>query len=168
MVCNSGLVCAGRHDLRYNLITVNLDINSLRTIGDNLGRALRGGECIELIGDVGTGKTTLTKAIAQGLEIDDDVQSPSFTISRQYEARDGLRLVHYDFYRLSDPGLMSYELSEALQDPKVITVIEWAETVQAVLPDERIQIWLSYAADGLAREMKYRIPQEGKYLEAAL
>lgn len=146
---------------------MKLDLHTLQTIGQRLGQSLRGGECIELIGDVGTGKTTLTKAIAQGLEIDDDVQSPSFTISRQYEARDGLRLVHYDFYRLNDPGIMAYELNEALANPTAVIVIEWAETVQAVLPDERIQIRLSYATDELTREMKYRVSEKYNYLEIA-
>lgn len=103
---------------------------------------LHGGEVIELIGDVGAGKTTLTKALATGLGITEAVQSPTFTISRQYAVPDGRRLVHYDFYRLSDAGIMSDELYEALQDPHTITVIEWADVVAGVLPEGRTTIRL--------------------------
>lgn len=111
-----------------------------REFGEQVGRTLRGGEVIELVGDVGAGKTTFTKGLAKGLEIDDDVQSPSFTISRVYEGRDGLLLVHYDFYRLHDAGIMADELRETVEDPQAVTVIEWAGIVEGVLPKDRLTI----------------------------
>jgi tRNA threonylcarbamoyladenosine biosynthesis protein TsaE len=111
-----------------------------REFGEKLGRALRGGEIIELAGDVGAGKTTFVKGLAKGLDIDEDVQSPSFTISRVYDGRDDLQLAHYDFYRLADAGIMADELKETLQDPQTITVIEWAGIVEGVLPKERLTI----------------------------
>lgn len=112
----------------------------MKLLGARLGRVLGGGEVIELIGDVGAGKTTFTKGLATGLAIDDDVQSPSFTISRVYEGRDDLRLAHYDFYRLHDAGIMAHELRDASDDNKAVTVIEWADAVQHVLPDDRLQL----------------------------
>jgi len=111
-----------------------------RQLGERLARFLRGGEVIELIGDVGAGKTTFTKGLAHGLGITEDVQSPSFTISRVYEVPSGLRLSHYDFYRLHDAGIMSHEVAEAMHDPQTITIIEWAEAVDHVLTPERLQI----------------------------
>lgn len=105
-----------------------------------IGALLKGGEVIELVGDVGAGKTTFVKGLAKGLAIEEDVQSPSFTISRVYDARDKLRLAHYDFYRLSDAGIMKDELTEMIQDPEVITVIEWADIVEGVLPKSRLTI----------------------------
>lgn len=114
-----------------------------RAFAEQLGRALRGGETIELAGDVGAGKTTFVKGLAGGLDIDEDVQSPSFTISRVYDGRDGLRLVHYDFYRLSDPGIMANELIETVGDPSAITVVEWADIVEGVLPENRLTIRFS-------------------------
>lgn len=105
-----------------------------------LGEQCRGGEVLELVGDVGSGKTTFTKGLARGLGVDDDVQSPSFTISRVYTARDGLELHHYDLYRLSEPGIMQYDIAESVHDPKVVTVIEWGETVSGILPENRIRI----------------------------
>lgn len=112
----------------------------MKAFGVRLGAFLRGGEVIELVGDVGAGKTALTKGIAAGLGIDEDVQSPSFTISRVYESPVHLRLVHYDFYRLNDPGIMAEELIEALSEMQNITVVEWANIVQGVLPADRLSI----------------------------
>jgi tRNA threonylcarbamoyladenosine biosynthesis protein TsaE len=103
-----------------------------RRLGARIGASLKGGEVFELVGDVGAGKTTFTKGLAQGLGISDEVQSPSFTISRVYDGRDNLQLVHYDFYRLSDPGIMASEVAEMVQDPKTVTVIEWADIVEGV------------------------------------
>jgi tRNA threonylcarbamoyladenosine biosynthesis protein TsaE len=114
--------------------------NSMRAFGERLGRELKGGECIELIGDVGSGKTTLTKGIAAGLGIDDTVQSPTFTINRTYDAPNGIRLSHYDFYRLSDPGIMSDELAESLDEPRTVIVIEWGDIVGSVLPEDHMKV----------------------------
>ena len=112
----------------------------MKALGEKLGKLLRGGEVIELIGDVGAGKTTLTKGVARGLSIDEDVQSPSFTISRVYDARDNLQLAHYDFYRLNEAGIMESELGETVSDPRSITVIEWAQIVAGVLPEDRLTV----------------------------
>jgi tRNA threonylcarbamoyladenosine biosynthesis protein TsaE len=109
--------------------------------GAKLGAELRGGEVIELIGDVGAGKTTFTKGLAKGLAIAETVQSPSFTISRVYDGR--LELVHYDFYRLNNAGVMALELADNLSDAEKVVVIEWAETVADILPKERIRIKIS-------------------------
>ena len=113
---------------------------AMKAFGAAIGARCLGGEVIELIGDVGAGKTTLTKGIATGLGIDEDVQSPSFTISRVYEARDNLRMVHYDFYRLKDAGIMRDELSETMSDSENITIIEWSGIVDGVLPGDRLTI----------------------------
>lgn len=121
--------------------------------GEDLGRKFKGGEVLELIGDVGVGKTTLAKGIAKGLSVKDEIQSPSFTISRSYAARDGLTLNHYDFYRLSDPGLMKIEIADSLTDPKNITVIEWAESITDVLPETRTTINIKYLPDEEGREI---------------
>ena len=111
-----------------------------KELAGKIAATLKGGEVFELVGDVGAGKTTFVKGLAKGLTVDDDVQSPSFTISRVYDARDGLQLAHYDFYRLNDPGIMANELSEMMHDPKTITVIEWADIVEGVLPENHFTI----------------------------
>lgn len=114
-----------------------------KALAKKIGASLKGGEVFQLIGDVGAGKTTFVKGLASGLEVDDEVQSPSFTISRVYDARDGIQLVHYDFYRLTDPGIMANELAEMINDPKTVTVIEWADIVEGVLPEHHYTIQLT-------------------------
>lgn len=116
--------------MKYVLNTVE----ETQALANRIGLSLKGGEVIELVGDVGAGKTTFTKGLARGLGVDEDVQSPSFTISRVYDGHDNLRLAHYDFYRLTDAGIMVNELADSVQDPHTVTVIEWADSVHDVLP----------------------------------
>ena len=116
---------------------------SMRELGKRLGSSFKGGEVVELIGDVGAGKTTLTKGIAVGLGVTEDVQSPSFTLSRLYEGANNIQLAHYDFYRLSDPGILADELVDTMGQADTVTVIEWADIVEGVLPDERITIHIT-------------------------
>ena len=114
---------------------------AMKAFGARLGALFAGGEVIELVGDVGAGKTTLTKGIADGMGVEETVQSPSFTISRVYdETEKGLRLAHYDFYRLHDAGIMADELRETAHDPAAVTIIEWADIVAGVLPDDHLTV----------------------------
>ena len=132
------------------IIEVNSE-SEMKQLGRKLGALLVGGEILELVGDVGAGKTTLTKGIGEGMAVDDDVQSPSFTISRVYGARDGLQLAHYDFYRLHDAGIMAAELHETLNDAKAATVIEWAEIVSGVLPEDRLTVTIESPTESSRR-----------------
>lgn len=119
----------------------------MHALGCRIATQLKGGELIELVGDVGAGKTTLTKGIARGLGVEEDVQSPSFTISRVYDLPGGRQLAHYDFYRLSDPGVLADELAEVMGRDDFITVIEWADIVESVLPPDHIQIHIVSPAE---------------------
>jgi len=114
-----------------------------KALGKRIGEQLHGGEVFQLVGDVGAGKTTFVKGLAEGLGVDDEVQSPSYTISRLYDGRDELQLVHYDFYRLTDPGIMANEVSEMVNDPQMVTVIEWADIVEGVLPEQHYAITIT-------------------------
>lgn len=120
---------------------------------------LKGGEVLELVGDIGAGKTTFVKGLARGLRVQDDVQSPSFTISRVYEARDGLVLAHYDFYRLGDPGILLNELAEVVDDSHTITVIEWAGIVEGVLPTNHLTLHFEALSD-TARRITITAPED--------
>jgi len=111
----------------------------MKQLGEAIGQSLSGGEVLELVGDIGAGKTTLTKGIAQALGISEPVQSPTFTISRVYDSPKGLRLVHYDFYRLSEAGIMGDEIREAMDDDSVV-VVEWAGAVDDDLPKDRLVV----------------------------
>ncbi len=94
---------------------------------------------VELVGDVGAGKTTFTRGIAKGLGVKEKISSPSFTICKRYGFSVGDStgvLNHYDFYRLDDPGLMSEDLSETIDQKNNVTIIEWGNSVSTLLPDE--------------------------------
>jgi tRNA threonylcarbamoyladenosine biosynthesis protein TsaE len=94
--------------------------------------------------------------MAVGIGSDDDVASPTFTISRIYYGKDDLSLHHFDFYRLQDPGLVAEELAEATKDPKAIVCVEWAETVRGVLPEDRITIEIKPSSESEdTREFKF-------------
>jgi tRNA threonylcarbamoyladenosine biosynthesis protein TsaE len=125
--------------------------SEMKTLGAALGGLLVGGEVIELVGDVGAGKTTFTKGLALGLGVDETVQSPSFTISRVYTTGSDLLLAHYDFYRLHDAGIMADELQETISDPRTITVVEWAGIIEGVLPEQRLTVSITSPSETVRR-----------------
>jgi len=131
-------------------------------LGRNIGARLRGGEVIELRSDLGGGKTTFTRGLAAGVGSKDAAASPSFTISRVYDAGK-LVVHHYDFYRLPEAGLMGEEISEVLEDTNAVIVVEWAEVVQAILPPERIVIQIE-ATGETDRRLTITVPQKMAYI----
>lgn len=121
------------------------------TYAEGFAKELKAPAVIELIGDVGAGKTTFTRGLAKGLGVKDPVTSPSFTISKHYpftKDNQPYTLIHYDFYRLPDPGLMSDDLIESINDETAITVIEWADSVSDLLPKKRITLKITLNDDG--------------------
>ena len=112
-----------------------------RSLGLKIADALEPGDIVALIGDLGTGKTTLTKYIAEGLGIKEEISSPTFTIIKEY--RSGrLPLYHFDVYRLgSGEELLDLGAEEMLYGDGVC-VIEWADIAADVLPAESMVIKL--------------------------
>lgn len=108
-------------------------------LGEQIGNRLKGGECIELVSDVGGGKTTFVRGLAKGADSHDHVSSPTFTISKVYRAPK-FDIVHFDFYRLNDAGLIEHEIEEAVFDETSVIVVEWSDIIQHVLPDNRLRI----------------------------
>lgn len=99
-----------------------------KELGQALSKELSGGEIIELIGDLGSGKTTFVQGLAAGLGITKRVLSPTFILRRSYVGR--LNLEHFDFYRLSRPeDLAGLDLDDVLEAPKTVVVMEWPERV---------------------------------------
>src|SRR5665213_1182491 len=108
-------------------------------IAQMIASKLRGMEIIELVADLGGGKTTFVRGMARGIGSNDHVSSPSFTISHEYHGA-GLELIHFDFYRLDEAGLIENSLAESLDNPKNVIVIEWANIIEEVLPLKRLSI----------------------------
>ncbi|MGI6754764.1 MAG: tRNA (adenosine(37)-N6)-threonylcarbamoyltransferase complex ATPase subunit type 1 TsaE [Atopobiaceae bacterium] len=114
-------------------------------LGKLLGGVCEPGDVIVLTGDLGAGKTQLTKGIAQGLGIDQDVTSPTFTIEMVYEGT--LDLYHFDLYRLHDAlELEDTGLFDVLEEDGVC-VIEWGEQFQDEIGPNRLDIFLTRADD---------------------
>lgn len=131
-------------------------------LGEALGSRLKGGEVIELVSDLGGGKTTFTRGLARGFGSSDRVASPSFTISREYAAGEK-RIYHFDLYRLDDAGIMRDEIAELVNDHSAIVIVEWADVVRDMLPEDRIAIELS-PVDENTRTINIIVPEHASYI----
>jgi len=115
------------------------NIDDTTNLGINLGKLLNSGDVVCLTGDLGTGKTHITKGIAQGLGINDTITSPTFTIVNEYDSG-RLKLNHFDVYRVNDPdeiyaiGFDDYIFSDA------VSIIEWANYIEEILPQDILHI----------------------------
>jgi tRNA threonylcarbamoyladenosine biosynthesis protein TsaE len=127
-----------------------------------VGKRLKGGETIELVSDLGGGKTAFVRGLARGMGSLDHVASPTFTISREYRA-DKLVLHHFDFYRLHEPGILTAELSEIIEDPESVVAVEWSDIVRHVLPEKRLTIKLVLVGETI-RQLQFSYPKELAYL----
>ncbi|MDE6950099.1 MAG: tRNA (adenosine(37)-N6)-threonylcarbamoyltransferase complex ATPase subunit type 1 TsaE [Lachnospiraceae bacterium] len=108
-------------------------------IGEKLGRAAASGQLFTLTGDLGVGKTVLTQGIAKGLDIEEAVNSPTFTILQVYESG-RMPLYHLDVYRIGDISEMDEIGYEDFFYGQGLCIIEWAELVEELLPERRTEI----------------------------
>ena len=117
--------------------------NETRKFGEELARTLKAGDIIALIGDLGTGKTTLTKYIARELGIMQAITSPTFNIICEYhEGR--LPLYHFDVYRLSSSDEMLELGYEEYFFGDGVCIVEWADKIEDLLPDNTKKIYITY------------------------
>jgi tRNA threonylcarbamoyladenosine biosynthesis protein TsaE len=121
-------------------------LDQLNQISQKIIKKIDKHDCIFLFGEIGAGKTTLTRAIINNLQIQNnqnetEVLSPTFNIVYEYEI-DNLKIMHYDLYRLKTDKEIQ-QLSIFDQDVNSIKIIEWAEIIKNK-PDDRLEIYLSY------------------------
>jgi tRNA threonylcarbamoyladenosine biosynthesis protein TsaE len=127
-----------------NRVQLN-DLADTEKFGRALAELARAGDLICLQGDLGAGKTTLVQAIARGLGVEGWVNSPSFALLHEYSGR--LPLYHMDFYRLnSSDEIMEIGLDEYFAS-QGLTVIEWAERAEDILPREKMCLSLHHAGE---------------------
>lgn len=117
---------------------------------------------IELVSDLGGGKTTFVKGLARGIQSNDAVTSPSFSLSNVYKGHE-LTVHHFDFYRLHEAGIMREELAEVMEDSQAVTVVEWGDIVTDVLPANRLTIRITNTGE-TARQYVFSAPQPLNYL----
>ncbi|MCY6485658.1 tRNA (adenosine(37)-N6)-threonylcarbamoyltransferase complex ATPase subunit type 1 TsaE [Clostridium aestuarii] len=114
-------------------------------IGIQIGKKANKGDIICLIGDLGTGKTHITKGIAKGLNITDYITSPTFNIVNEYDGKH--KLYHFDVYRVNDPdeieaiGFDEYIFGDG------ISIIEWANYIEELIPPEHLRITIEKLPD---------------------
>lgn len=120
------------------------------TTAQKLAPKLQGGEILALSGDLGSGKTTFTQALAKSLGISQKITSPTFVIMQQYKTKKlsknkaPIWLYHLDLYRTKDfKEVKGLGLEEIWGRPEVITVIEWADKISKNLPKTSEQIYFS-------------------------
>jgi len=115
--------------------------------GLKFAKKLKGGEIIGLVGDLGGGKTTFVKGLAEGLKVAETITSPTFVILREYNilrpkvhlrgVLSGLKLVHIDAYRVETlEDIKSVGIEDYLSRNDVVMVIEWAEKIKEILPEK--------------------------------
>lgn len=143
--------------MEFQYISNNAD--QTKAFAKKLANHLQPGDVIALEGDLGAGKTTFTKGLAEGLEITKNVNSPTFTIIKEYKGT--MPLFHMDVYRLenSDEDLGFEEYFEGIG----VTVVEWAHLIKDQLPPELLTIYLTHSNEG-ARNIKL-VPAGKRYEE---
>jgi len=122
-------------------------VDQTRALGAAVGALVRAGDLLLLAGDLGAGKTAFTQGFARGLGVDDQVVSPTFTISRQYEGT-ALTVNHLDVYRLDHlQEAVDLGLGELIDDDSGVTVIEWGDVVIPTLPADFLEVRIAFGFD---------------------
>lgn len=123
-----------------------MTLDELSEFGVSMGRALRGWvpKVVTLSGDLGTGKTTLTRAIGRGFGVVESITSPTFALVHEYDARHGRRLFHLDLYRITGPHELANIGWESLLEAPALVVIEWPDRAGDLIPPNALAITLAH------------------------
>ncbi len=145
---------------QYLIIIHSKNVRTTLAIGRTIGALAYGGIVIAFKGDLGAGKTTMAKGIAQGLGIWDTITSPTFTIINEYIGR--LKLAHIDAYRLADEEeFVQTGGEELLGAPDTVCLVEWSERIARLLPEQTQTITIH-----VDRDDTRIISLEGTWLES--
>ena len=139
-------------DMTYE--TSTLDLKAVSRLANLVAKHLYGGDVLELVGDLGTGKTTFVQLLLEGLGYDGDASSPTFTVHRRYPITDGKQVHHLDFYRIGGQDVVTQEVQELMGQPGEIVCIEWADQGAGELPKKRLRIELEYGESQDERVVK--------------
>ena len=126
---------------------ISHSIQETISLGEKLAKKLKKGDCVALVGDLGSGKTVFTKGIAQGLGVKNAryVNSPTFVTIKEYRGR--TPLYHFDLYRLDHYTSFDEMNYEEYFYGDGVTVIEWADKIRKLLPKKYIEVNLSVAGE---------------------
>ena len=115
-------------------------------LGLEIAKNSKPGDCLALFGELGSGKTTFTKGIAKGLNIDDDITSPTFNLVEIYDG--SLKLYHFDLYRIEYDDEFDELSFEDYWEGTGLSIIEWAERANDRLPLNTTKIYFEYLENG--------------------
>ncbi len=126
------------------LTVISGSVHDTVTLGEKLGELVKAGDFIALTGELGSGKTHFVKGVAAGVGVDSSIRvtSPTYTIMNVYAGR--LPLYHFDLYRLAGSGDVSDLGFEEYFYGAGVSIVEWAERLQDVLPGERLSVTFDY------------------------
>lgn len=125
-----------------NKIEKTTNLKETKKIANELGTNAKPGTVIAFYGDLGTGKTVMTKEIARALKVTDEITSPTYTLLEEYSGK--LPFYHFDLYRIESTEELDYLCFEEYWEGNGVSVIEWAERAYDRLPENCIKIHLTY------------------------
>ena len=118
-------------------------------LGALLAKYLKYGQVIALQGDLGAGKTVISRGVANGLGITEPVTSPTFTVAQEYRTPDGHWLYHLDMYRIDDEmSAVAFGIEEYLFSPTAITLVEWLERIAKLLEGKKSCVTIHITHEG--------------------
>lgn len=138
---------------RTEMIIETKSVSQTEELGREIGEKLKKGDCVSLRGSLGAGKTVLAKGIASALGIEEAIVSPTFTLVQEYEGRE--KLYHLDIYRLSGEDEFESMGGEEFLYPDGISLIEWSEKIDSMLPPSTIYIEITINND-LSRRIEIK------------
>ena len=151
------------------IMVANFDISTpekMTELGYALCRNCKGGEVFILISDLGGGKTTFVRGMARAIGEEDSISSPSFTLQNTYIGKN-MTIEHFDFYRLDNPGIMTYELEEAIRQPNTIVAVEWPGIVLDSIPKDSITLNIKQS-DKALRHVSVEVDSVHEYILKAV
>ncbi len=137
---------------------VSSSMEETQQVAANILKQLRGRHTLALFGDLGSGKTVFVQGLARALGVKETVNSPTFTLIKEYPLNQGTgqapfaRLIHADLYRLSENEAGNLGLSDYLNDRRSLVVIEWADRLNPNAVDSAVKIQFKYL-DGQKRQL---------------
>lgn len=122
---------------------------AMHAFAEDFAKTLKGGEVVALIGDLGAGKTTFVQGLAKAFGVKERVTSPTFVYMHVHKTKGEALFVHVDAYRGDADTLREIGLTEYLADPSAVVVIEWADKVEELLPDDAIRLEFAHIEGGV-------------------
>jgi len=121
------------------------DVDATENLGRRIAAVLKPGQVLAFHGDLGTGKTVISRGISRGLGVTEKVTSPTFTVVQEYPLKDGRYMYHLDMYRISDDNAaIAFGIDEFLFNPQAYTLVEWPERIPALLGNSALDLTLEH------------------------